>query len=426
MIQWGKKVLILLLISSMFFFANTRIFSADGVKKIRCRQRIDLRDLGYYMVNEIPENSNAITSLLTARNGMIYGGTSGDEAYLFVFNPFDNKVKHLGKITGQEGIHHSLVEDKDGFIYLGTGKSMFKEIKISKGGIGKEYFDVTLWNDIKNYYKNYSGGHLYRYNSEDDKKVKMPYMKCEVLDLGIPVPNNSIYALTINPKGDVIYGITYPDGHFFIYNISTDELKDIGEIDTTLVFHGPERYWRSLPRALVCDDYGNVFTSSTNGEIVYYSPNSGEIISTGLRIPGDYHSVQRSEDYAVVDYFAKSNNGLIYGGSSDGYLFSLDTDNMDLINLGKPRLSRRLRALTIANDGKVYIIAGEISKSKNCRYYCYDPARGGFEDIGVVFADRSPYYFWHGYQFDCMTTGTDGTIYLGESARRSHLFIHIP
>ncbi len=428
MVQWGKKVLILVLISSMFFFTNTHIISADWAKNlVKHRQRIDLRHLGYYMVNEIPENSSAVTSLLTANDGLIYGGTSGDKAYLFVFDPSLNKARHLGKIKGQEGIHHSLVQDKDGFIYFGTGKSMFKEIELSKGGIGREYFNVTLWNDVKNYYKDYSGGHLYRYNPEkSNDRIKLPDMECEVMDLGIPVPDNSIYALTISPKGDEIYGITYPDGHFIIYNITAGELKDLGEIDKDVIFHGPERYWRSLPRALICDDYGNVFTSSTRGEIVYYSPNSGKIVSTGLRIPGDYYPAKSFEDYAVVECFAKSDDGLIYGGSSDGYLFSFNPENMDLINLGKPRVSRRLRALTIANNGKVYLIAGELSKTKYCQYYCYDPARGGFENLGVIIVDRSPFYYWRAHQFDCMTTGTDGTIYLGESERRAHLFIHIP
>ena len=45
-----------------------------------------------------------------------------------MFDPSINKVRHLGKIPGQESIHHSLVEDKNGFIYLGTGRNMFEEI----------------------------------------------------------------------------------------------------------------------------------------------------------------------------------------------------------------------------------------------------------------------------------------------------------
>ena len=79
-------------------------------------------------MNEITANSSAVTSLLTSSDGKIYGGTSGEEAYLFIFDPVINKVRHLGKIDGQEGIHHSLVEDENGYIYIGTGKNIFDEI----------------------------------------------------------------------------------------------------------------------------------------------------------------------------------------------------------------------------------------------------------------------------------------------------------
>lgn len=426
--EWGKRILILSLISCIFFIINAPLLSQSRTKpSIKYFQRLDLSNLGYPLVNEIPANSSAITSLLTSSDEKIYGGTSGEESYLFIFDPSTNKVKHLGKIKGQEGIHHSLVEDKDGFIYIGTGKNVFEEITISKGGIGKEHIDKTLWNDIKKHYENYPGGHLYRYNpKESNDKVKLVDMECEVLDLGIPVPNNSIYALTISTGGDEIYGLTYPDGHFFIYDISNEKFKDLGEIDKRIVFHGPERYWRSLPRALVCGDSGNVYTSSTDGVLVYYCPRSGKIVSTGLEIPGDYYPAKDYTDYAVVEYFAKNDNGLIYGGTSDGYLFSFNPEKMEIINFGKPRASLRLRALTIGKNGKVYLIAGERSSTKYCQLYCYDPKRGGFENLGVLIVDRSPYYHWGGYQFDCMTTGSDGTIFLGESERRAHLFIYIP
>jgi hypothetical protein len=395
---------------------------------IRDLHRVDLRDLGYPDVNEIPANSSAITSLLTATSGKIYGGTSGEEAYLFMYDPVINKVRHLGKIPGQESIHHAIAEGRDGSLYIGTGKDMFREINLSPGGNDeKEPIDKTLWQDILKHYENYEGGHLYRYVPQlSDQKVKLPDMKCDLEDLGIPLSGNSVYALTSNNDEDEIYGITYPDGHFFIYSTGLKKFTDLGPIDSKIIFHGPERYWRSLSRALICDGSGKVFMSGTDGKIRYYDPAVKKIISTGLKVPSDNYYIQFYEDYAVTEYFAISNSGVIYGGTSDGYLFSLDPVDLKLINHGKVRASRRLRALTIGNDGKVYLVAGERSASKPCQFYCYDPATAGFSDLGLLIADRSPYYYWRGQQFDALTTGKDGTIYLGESERRSHLFIYIP
>jgi len=426
-----KSTTLLFLILAVYLFLGVHsILPAQDWARtnIKDLQRVDLRDLGYPLVNEIPENSSAVTSLLTARDGIIYGGTTGEVSYLFMFDPEINKIRHLGRIPDQESIHHSLVEDKDGMLYLGTGMNMFEEISLSSAGLGAEgTIDKSLWKDIKNHFKDYPGGHLYRYNPRSgNQKVKLPDMACEIEDLGIPLAHNSIYTLTINPKGDEIYGITYPDAHFFAYLIASKKFTDLGPADDKIVFHGPERYWRSICRALVCDNTGKVYFSATNGIVKYYDPGTRTIESTGLKIPGDYYYLQFYEDYTVVDYFAKASSGLIYGGTSDGYLFSFDPIGMKLTNLGKMRASRRLRCMTVGLDGKVHIMAGERSSSRPCQFYIYNPSSGGYEDLGLLIVDRSPYYYWRGQQFDAMTTGKDGTIFIGESERRSHLFLYIP
>ena len=407
---------------------DSPIYSQDWAKPvIKYQQRVDLRDLGYPMVNEIPVNSSAITSLITARNGLIYGGTSGDEAYFFLFDPAINKARHLGKIFGHSGIHHSLVEDKNGNIYIGTGKNMFEDVPLSKWGEGDDKFDVTLWKDIKRHFKDYQGGHLYCYRpAESNDMVKLVDMECELEDLGIPLANNSIYALTINPDGDEIYGLTYPDGHFFIYSIPLEKFTDLGEVDPQKVYHGPERQWRTLSRALTCDDSGKVYMSGNKGMLKYYDPETGKLVNTDIQVPGDYYYLQFYQDYTSVEYFARDSGNLIYGGTTDGYLFSFDPQNMELNNLGKVRASRRLRCLTIGKNGKVYLMAGERSTTRPCQFYLYDPHLDRFETLGLLIADRSPYYYWRGQQFDCMTTGLDGTIYFGESERKSHLFLYIP
>ncbi len=428
MTTMGRKTFIIICVIIIIFLPSNIVYSQDWAKPvIRSQHRVDLRHLGYPMVNEIPVNSSAITSLITSKNGIIYGGTSGDEAYFFLFDPSTNKVKHLGKIPGHMGIHHSLVEDRHGNIYIGTGINMFAELELSEWGEGDDKVDITLWKDIKRHFNSYSGGHLYRYNPyESNENVKLVDMNCEIEDLGMPVANNSIYALTINPAGDEIYGITYPDGHFFIYNIEQKKFNDLGEIDHQRVYHGPERQWRTISRALICDDSGRVFMSGNKGKLIYYEPKTGQIDSTNIEVPGDYYYMQFFYDYTAVEYFAKDKDGLIYGGSTDGYLFSFDPQKMQIKNLGKVRASRRLRCLTIGNDGIVYLMAGEISTTKPCQFYTYDPKQGCFETLGLLIADRSPFYYWRGQQFDCMTTGLDGTIYLGESERQSHLFIYIP
>jgi len=442
-IRTGASLLTLLFLVAAHGVALAQDWALSQVKQL---QRVDIRELGYPQLNEIPENSSAITSLLTASSGKIYGGTTGEDAYLFFFDPATNKVQHLGKLPDQRTVHHSLVEDKDGLIYIGTGGvDPFESIDFSHEGFGESpenrFHNKSIWNDIQRHYSSAPSGHLFRYDPNKteelipvqgvfskDHVVKFTAMNADVEDLGIPVPDNMIYAMTVSPDGTRIYGLTYPDGHFFVYDTEKETFEDKGGIDTQIRFHGPERHWRSLPRALVCDDSGRVYTSGTGGCLKYYDPTSGKIESTGLRIPGETYPIHRTDTYAVVDYFAKDSDGLIYGGSSDGYLFSFDPVANELRNLGKVRAARRLRALTVGKDDHLYLVAGERPETSPspCQFYSYDPAQGSFTTLGLLIADRSPHYYWRGYQFDSITTGTDGTIYLGESERRSHLFLYIP
>jgi hypothetical protein len=387
--------------------------------------RLDLRDLGYSEINQIPANSGAVTSLSATPGGRIYGGTSGDEAYLFFYDPAINKVRHLGKFPGEEGIHHAIVVDRDGFVYAGTGKNMFREIELSKNvKPGSGGAAATLWEDVKRPYTTYAGAHLFRYDPHSQsRQVLFPNDRCPAEDLGIAVPHDGIYALEIDPAANIIYGITYPTGHLFAYQILNKKFTDLGEIDSEVFYHGPEREWRSLPRALVVGEGGRVYTSGKEGYLVYYDPDHGAIQSTGSRIPGEYYPVQAYTGHPVVEAFTKTSQGLIYGATSDGFLFSYDPQSRKLVNLGKPRVSRRVRAMAMSN-GRVYLVAGE--RIEPCRLFSYDPAGAGFQDLGILAVDRSPYYSWRGQQFDSMATGADGTVYIGESERRSHLFLYLP
>jgi hypothetical protein len=310
-------------------------------------------------------------------------------------------------------------------LYLGTGKNVFREVELTRTPKpGSNGVAASLWEDVRRPYASYPGGHLFRYDPRTgDRQVLFPQDRCPAEDLGIPVANNGIYAMEIDAAAGVIYGISYPDGRLFAYDIAQKKSRDLGEIDSDVIFHGPEREWRSLPRALVVGDAHRVYTSGKGGYLVYYDPKDGELHTTGLRLPGEYYPVQAYTGHPVVEAFVKAANGLIYGASCDGFLFSFDAGKGKLTNLGKPRVSRRVRALGMSR-GRVYLVAGE--RIEPCRLFSFDPESGGFRDLGVLAVDRSPYYSWRGYQFDSMATGPDGTVYIGESERRSHLFLYMP
>jgi len=380
-------------------------------------QRFELRDLGIPFVNAIPPDESAITSLILGPEGKVYGGTTGPVCHLFVFSPTINRVKLLGQINGHQSIHHALAVGSDGMIYIGTGLDEIKQYPISDPVPGHGGIVISLWNDIEKRYAKYEGGHLYRYDPSNEKTVSVEIgQPCQVKDLGIPVSHEGIYTITASTKRPEIYGLSYPNGHFFVYNIATGKFLDKGEIYKERVYGGPNRSLRSICRSLICDEQGNVYGSADNEMLFKYDVEKGKIVKLKVQIPHIY--------IAVVETIVKDNHGLIYGGTSEGFLFKFNPQTEEIINLGKPLDQMRIRALTLGLDGKIYGIAGE--RKDRCHFFYYDPEKGGYTDLGIINVDRTPYYLWMGKQFDAMVTGLDGTIYIGESERKSHLFLFYP
>jgi hypothetical protein len=94
--------------------------------------RLDFRDLGYPTQNLIPADESRITALLSHSNGFVYGATSGrTQSYLFFFNRFIGKVRPLGRIAKAQGVHHGLLEGKDGAV-LGTGSTCWLRLMARK------------------------------------------------------------------------------------------------------------------------------------------------------------------------------------------------------------------------------------------------------------------------------------------------------
>ncbi|NND07354.1 MAG: hypothetical protein HKN87_13335 [Saprospiraceae bacterium] len=391
--------------------------------------RMDCRDLGYPSQNMIEADNGLISALLAHSNGFIYGATSGKtQSYLFFYNRFVNKVRPLGKIGEDNGVHHTLLEARDGSIFIGTGKSIYEPVRLTKEfPIEYEGIEKQLWKDIKNHFAGYEGGHIYRYvPSAGDRQKYTNNDMTPLEDLGIPVPGNSIYAMCLNQDSTKIYGLSYPDAHFFIFDLASKRTQDFGDIFTNKVYGGPERHWRSVPRALHCDrNTGYVYTSGDNGFLLRHRPGVDTLELTWMRLPGEYWEGLKSWDYPIVEQFVETKNGRVFAATHDGYLVELNFRDESVVTLGKPRIMRRMRAMEVGRDNKLYMITGEFERS--CKLHTYDlSGKTGFRELGPFAVDRSPYYSRRAYQFDAMAVGPDGTVFCGESDRGGKLFFYMP
>ena len=388
-------------------------------------QRLDFRDLGYPGATEIPADSSPITALLTHSNGKVYGATSGKKSYLFAYDSRVNKVFPLGVLPEAQGVHGCLAEGKDGLIYIGTGKNEHEMLVLSrKMPEGRRAIENQLWADIESRYAGYEGGHLYAYDAvKGDAEVYLEDARAKVVDLGVPLPGESIYAMAMDAARGVVYGLGYPHAELFAFDIAKREVRKIGKWMTKLSYPGPERSWRGVPRALVVNADGVVWSSGDDGLLRFYDPRIGEFGETLMRIPGEYWETQAYNAFPVVEQLFVQADGSLIGTTSDGFVFSAYPNVNRLLSWGKPRVERRVRAATVGKDGRLYMICGE--KDNVCRLFTFRSDEGHV-DWGVLGVDRSPYYAKIAYQFDAMATAADGSVFIGESDRRAKLFIFIP
>ncbi len=412
-------------LSSVVVIAATPVLAQKCVNPHFDAHRLDYRDIGYPGATEIPADSSPITALLAHSNGKVYGATSGKKSHLFAYDSRVNKVFPLGVLPKAQGVHGCLAEGKDGLVYIGTGKNEHEMLVLTrKMPEGRRAIENQLWADIESRYSGYEGGHLYAYDpAKGDSEVYLDGAGAKVVDLGAPLPGESIYAMAMDAKRGVAYGLGYPHAELFAFDIAKREVRRIGKWMKRLSYPGPERSWRGVPRALAVDADGVVWSSGDDGLLRFYDPRIGEFGETSMRIPGEYWETQAYNAFPVVEQMFVREDGTFIGTTSDGFVFTAQPKANRLFSWGKPRVERRMRAAAQGRDGRLYMIAGE--KDNVCRLFSFR-IEEGYLDWGVLGVDRSPYYAKIAYQFDAMAIGSDGTVFIGESDRRAKLFMFVP
>jgi len=382
---------------------ETTMYSANPL-------RLDLRVLGHPPLDMIPPGESAITSLVVGGDGNLYGGTSGKRAHLFVLDPKWGHVFPLGHLPGQESIFHSMAAAPDGSIYIGTSL-------LNQGRIDERGKDVLLR------YKGYAGGHVFRFEPAKElqsrKRMATPDPSRPLpfaTDLGVPVAGEAVVSLIYG--NGALYGMTFPSGHFFVMDPATGKAVDKGPVCGAPLNEEP---FRSIPRALVLDAKGRVWGTGDYGALFDYSPGTGTLTQhRDRRVPAE----MGREYKAIVDAMVLNRDGMIYGGTSDGFIFRFDPEAMTIQNLGKPIWQQRIRGLAFSQDGDLWGVGGEPGGS--ARVFVYRTRAGSFESGGMLHVNRTPYYAWLAYEAESMIAGPDGTLFIGETGRLAHLYLLYP
>ena len=200
------------------------------------------------------------TALLAASDGRVYVGLNhhGAGASVAMYDPETDSLSLLGdmnQIAGQENlpiepqakVHTQICEGPDGKIYFGTHLSAFY-------GFAKFTSPEA-----------FPGGHWMVYDPVSNR----------VSDLGIAMKKNGLLTMTIDPKWERLYALTYPQAHLLIYDIKTQKTTDMGQVQN----------WDAISRTLAVDDLGRVYGCWGRGKIWRYDPEKNAIENLQVQLP---------------------------------------------------------------------------------------------------------------------------------------------
>ena len=321
----------------------------------------------------MPPGECAITALLAAPGGEIFGATSGTHAHLFAYDksPDADVVIDLGRI-GEEEYCTALAADGKGDIWGASTTGLF-----------------------------------FRYPADSVTASRHGHYKTQIEIVGHVTEGEGVSCLVSDVKRNLLYALTSETGTLKSIDLATRKRETLSVVDRSGTYS----------RVLVISREGEVYGLRSRGEVYRFSSERGRIEGLDVRLPEENGRSLIAESM-VLDRVREK----IYIGTRGGMLFSFDLKTIRIERLGEASGKERIRTVTVGKDGRVFGVAG--NPGGLGKLFVYEPDTRQLRTLGIPLATVER--FWHGYEFDASCTGRDGEIYLGESDRISHLFIYHP
>ena len=261
-----------------------------------------------------------------ASDGCLYYVLSSDKidvgGQMFRFNPSTEEIKHLGDlndICGQsgkkciaQGKSHVLFYEYQHKLYFATHVGYYQLID----GMDRLPEQAPDGFDL------YPGGHILSYDLGNETFE----------DLAIIPNGEGVVSMCMDTKRGNMFGITWPTGQFFTYQVNDKKLTLLGKISGNGEAGTPGKDFRSLCRALVVEeDTGYCYLTTIEGDIYYVDPmelKMHRLADVHLRLDyfGKYEpSLPGTMGYHWRQIFWYAPEQVAYGvHGNSGYLFKFD------------------------------------------------------------------------------------------------------
>ena len=359
---------------------------------------------------------DVIYSTLLGKDGKIYLGVSNEFhpqsfARLMSYDPQTDQITQLIDLQElfPEGvdknrpphskIHTSLCMGVDGVIWFAS--------HVTAPPPGERFH--RIWEIFDDPIRGFTGTHVVSFNPVNG----------QARDHGIIVQREGCRWMTMDLEREELHLITYPRSHFVVYRPKNRQVLDIGRISQV---DGLGPTWSG-------DGY--TYTTDDRGMILRYDPEMEQMEPLPVFIP---EAPWRTRFGNRVRRMKAGPDGIkLYGfGWQSTRLFEYDPTegpygtmtDFGLINgsesmTGKSDM-QRAKALTFGKDGKIYCGMGPAEGAKEgrgLRILTFDLETHAVENHGLVKGSNIPLT---PYCQD-MTTGDDGTIYIGPFVREHPL-----
>jgi hypothetical protein len=396
--------------------------------------------------------------LSTASDGKIYYVLSSESyqtgAQMYVYDPATDRIRHLGDITeacGEKG-RNSIVQGKSHVNFVEAKGKLYFATHIGYYSIidGMEKMGIPPAG-----YTPYPGGHLLCYDPQDG----------QFEDLAIAPHKEGILTMSMDPGRGRIFGITWPSGYFFRFNLSTKDLKEFGKVSAEGE-NGKGAAYRTLCRSIAVNrEDGSAYFTTSEGTIVRYRPDQDALAPVlGEDLKKDYFGLYDPTSPGHMGYNWRQTmwhprEGMIYGvHGNSGYLFRFDPKAVRvevlerLTSLPSKRtgmfdqFSYGYLGFTLGADGETlhYLTGGPIYVDGKRLRGKDSTAMGeakGLEDLHLVtyhipsgvYADNGAVFYENGQRplyVNSIAVGKDGTVYtlarITESGRTRTDLISFP
>jgi hypothetical protein len=272
------------------------------------------------------EAHDTYNALSAASDGCIYYVLSSDQinvgGHMFRFDPIKEEIKFLGDLSvicreaGQKSIaqgkSHVLFYEFKNKLYFSTHVGYYQLID----GMDRLPEQAPDGFDL------YPGGHILSYDLKDESFE----------DLAMIPNGEGVVTMTMDTHSGNIFGITWPTGHFFCYQVKEKKLTLLDKISGNGEAGTPGKDFRSLCRSLFVDeDTGFCYYTNIEGDIFYLNPfdlkiNKLDVAHLRLDYFGKYEpNLPGTMGYHWRQIFWYAPEHVAYGvHGNSGYLFKFD------------------------------------------------------------------------------------------------------